>query len=249
MYGQYNRDLGKEVDREETWWWLKKGDLKPETEVLLCAAQEQALRTNYVKFHIDRTVESPLCRLCGEKGEHITHLISECKKLAQKEYKRRHDNVARIVHWKLCGLFQLEKAEKWYEHQPNGVIESDNVKILWDFNIQCDHVIECRRPDIVVVLKKEKECKIIDIAVPGDCRICIKKTEKVEKYEELKREIRKIWAMKKVEVIPIVVGALGAVSNKLDKWIEKLGIHIRIELLQKTALLGTARILRRILES
>ena len=137
MYGQYNRDLGKEVDRETTWWWLKKGDLKPETEALLCAAQEQAPRTNYVKFHIDRTVESPLCRLCGEKGKHITHLISECKKLAQKEYKRRHDNVARIVHWKLCGLCQLEKAEKWYEHQPNGVTESDNVKILWDFNIQC----------------------------------------------------------------------------------------------------------------
>ena len=54
-----------------------------------------------------------------------------------------------------------------------------------------------------------------------------------------------MWTMKKVEVIPIVVGALGAVSKKLDKWIEKLGIHIRIELLQKTALLGTARILRK----
>ncbi|CAB4018161.1 Hypothetical predicted protein, partial [Paramuricea clavata] len=148
MYGQYNRDLGKEVDRKNTWWWLKKGDLKPETEALLCAAQEQALRTNYVKFHIDRTVESPLCRLCGEKGEHITHLISECKKLAQKEYKRRHDNVARIVHWKLCGLYQLEKAEN-------------------------------------VVLKKEKECKIIDIAVPWDCRIDIKETEKVEKIHNM----------------------------------------------------------------
>ena len=62
-----------------------------------------------------------------------------------------------------------------------------------------------------------------------------KKTEKIEKYDESKREIRKLWSMKKVEVIPIVVGTLGAVSKKLDKWIEKLGIHIRIELLQKTA--------------
>jgi hypothetical protein len=33
-------------------------------------AHEQFLRTNYVKFQIDRTVEPPLCRLCGEKGEH-----------------------------------------------------------------------------------------------------------------------------------------------------------------------------------
>ena len=45
------------------------------------------------------------------------------------------------------------------------------------------------------------------------------------------------------------VGALEAISKKLDKWIEKLGIHIRIELLRKTALLGTARILRKSLES
>ena len=61
-----------------------KERLKPETEARLCAAQEQALRTNYVKFHIDRTSESPLCRLCGEKGENITHLTSECKKLTKK---------------------------------------------------------------------------------------------------------------------------------------------------------------------
>ena len=79
----------------------------------------------------------------------------------------------------------------------------------------------------MVVLKKEKECKIIDIAVPGDCRIYEKETEKIEKYDELKREIRKLWTMKKVEVIPIVVGALGAVSKKRDKWFEKLGIHIK----------------------
>ena len=156
--------------------------------------------------------------------------------------------MARIVQWKLCGLYKLKRAEKWYEHIPNGVIESDDVTILCNFNIQCDHVIESQRPDIVVVLKKEKECKIIDIAVPGDCRIYEKETEKIEKYE-LKREIRKLWTMKKVEVIPIVVGTLGAVSKILEKWIEKLGIHIRIELLQKTALLGTARILINSLES
>ena len=112
MYGQYKRNLEEEVDVVKTWWWLKKGDLKPETEALLCAAQEQALRINCVKFHIHRTVESPLCRLHGEKGEHVTHLISEYKKLAQKEFKRRHDNVTRIVHWKLCGLYHLKQAGK-----------------------------------------------------------------------------------------------------------------------------------------
>ena len=81
--------------------------MKPETEASLCVAQEQALRTHYVKFHIDRTAESPLFKLYGEKGEDVTHLVSECKMLAQKEYKRRHDNVARIVHWKPLWFMQI----------------------------------------------------------------------------------------------------------------------------------------------
>ena len=122
------------------------------------------------------------------------------------------------------------------------------VMILWYFNIQCDSLIECRKPDIAVVLKKEKECKVVDIAVLGDSRIGKKELEKMEKYDDLKREIKRMWTMRKIEIIPIVIGALGAISRKLDKWIEKLDVQIRIELLQKTALLGTARILRRSLE-
>ena len=42
---------------------------------------------------------------------------------------------------------------KWYEHQPESVVENENCKILWDFNIQTDHVIEARRPDMIVVDK------------------------------------------------------------------------------------------------
>ena len=53
--------------------------------------------------------------------------------------------------------------------------------------------------------------------------------------------------MKKTEVVPIVVGALGMISKKLDMWIKKIGINIKIETLQKSTLLGSARILRRTL--
>ena len=50
-------------------------------------------------------------------------------------------------------------------------------------------------------------------------------------------------------IIIIIIGALGVVSKSLDAWLEKLGVTIRTRLLQKTALLGTARILRKLLES
>ena len=72
-----------------------------------------------------------------------------------------------------------------------------------------------------------------------------KEGEKIEKYQELKREIGNLWGIRHLEVVPAVVGALGVVSKRFDAWLEKLGITIRMELLQKTALLGTARILRK----
>ena len=80
--------MPENVDKKKTWQWLSKRDLKIGTEALLCVAQEQAIRTNYVKHHIDKTSESPLCRLCEKKCTSVQHLVCGCEKLAQKEYKR-----------------------------------------------------------------------------------------------------------------------------------------------------------------
>ena len=113
-------------------YWQRKADLKVETEAMLCAAQEEAIRTNYVKHKIDKTAQSPLCRMCDKKSETISHIVSECEKLAQKEYKRRHDNVARIVHWKLCGKYNLKRSEKWYKHAPEGVVENKDFVGFYD---------------------------------------------------------------------------------------------------------------------
>ena len=77
----------------------------------------------------------------GERDESITHLIAECKKLAQKEYKQRH-NIVRIVRLELCQKFGFVGEVKWYDHKPASVVENDRVKISWDFNIQTDHVIQ-----------------------------------------------------------------------------------------------------------
>ena len=170
MHGQFVREL-QGVDWDKTWQWLLKGDLKGCTEALICSAQEQALRTNYTKFHIDKTADSPLCRMCGERGESIYHLISECGKLAQREYKRRHDDVARYVHWQLCQNVGIESCDKWYEHKPECVMENNDYKIYWDFMIQCDRMIEARKPDVVLIAKRTKDARIIDIAIPGDKRV------------------------------------------------------------------------------
>ena len=89
----------------------------------------------------------------------------------------------------------------------------------------------------------------MDNASPWDHRVYEKESENVEKYQDLKREIRKLWGTRRLEVVLVVVGALSAVSKKLNTWLDKLGISINTGLLQKTALLEAARILRKVLES
>ena len=110
--------------------------MKKETEGLIFAVQVQALRMNWIRKNIDSQEVSEKCRICGERDESITHLSAECKKLAQKEYKQRHDNTARIVHLELCQKFGLIGEVKWYNHKPGSVVENYRVKILWDFNIK-----------------------------------------------------------------------------------------------------------------
>ena len=62
------------------------------------AAQEQAIRTNNIKAKIDKTQENSKCRMCGKAEESVNHVLSECSKLAQKEYKRRHGWFGMKIH-------------------------------------------------------------------------------------------------------------------------------------------------------
>ena len=64
-----------------------------------------------------------------------------------------------------------QTTQKWYEHQPKGVVETDSAKILWDFNVQTDNEIQARRPDIVIHDKSNKICFIIDVAIPDDASV------------------------------------------------------------------------------
>ena len=152
MHGQFARDT-EDKDKNNTWRWLRKSDLKGYTKVLICSGQEQSIRTNYIKYNIDKTSESPLRRMCGTRNETISHIVSEFSKLAQKEYKRRHYSVGRYVPWQFCEKLGFNRARLWYEFEPESVVENKKFKILWDFTIECDHMIEARRPDLVVVDK------------------------------------------------------------------------------------------------
>ena len=140
--------------------------------------------------------------MCGERRETMWHIICECKKLAQRQYKKRHDTV-----------------------------------------------MEARRPDLILVDKKANLCVIIDVAIPIDCRVREKEIEKIEKYQNIKTEkAEKALLDEKVEVVPVVVAALGCISKGFSGWMDTLGIKLNVGMVQKSVLLGTARIVRKVLD-
>ena len=98
------------------------------------------------------------------------------------------------------------------------------------------------KTDLVVVDKKERSCEIIDFAVPGDSRMKEKEKDKIDKYQDLGRELQKIWNVK-VNIVPLVVGSLGAIPKQFGNRLKQIDITVGAAQVQKTVLLGTARIL------
>ena len=80
---------------------------------------------------------------------------------------------------------------QWYMHNPAPVLENDSHKLLWDFNIQTDHLIPAKRPDLIIINKRRRICKIVVFAVPADHRINLKESEKKDKYLDLARELKR----------------------------------------------------------
>ena len=98
---------------------------------------------------------------------------------------------------------------------------------------------------MIIIILLIRDCRIGDCTT-GDCRICENEIEKIEKYQNLKRELKRLWLLKKVEVVPAVVGVLGSTSKGSSGWMDTLGIKLNVGMVQKSVLLGKARILRKV---
>ena len=128
----------------------------------------------------------------------------------------------------MCKKFQFDHTNKWYMHNPAPVLENDIHNLLWDFDIQTDHLISARRPDLLIINKKKRICKIVDLTVPADHRINLNECEKKDKYLDFARELKKLWNMK-VTTVPIVIGALGTRTKGLLKGLEDLEVGGRVQ--------------------
>ena len=118
--------------------------------------------------------------------------------------------------------------------------------MLWDFSVRTHHEIMARIPDLSIIDKSEKNCQIIDVAIPEDGRVRAKEDEKVEKYQDL-AIVRKMLGVR-TKAIPIVVGVFGTILLRLKENLRTIGEDTSIELIQRSVLLGSAGILWKVLK-
>ena len=145
---------------------------------LLIAAQNNPWRTNHIKARIDKTQQNSKCRLCGDRDEIINHIISECSKLGQKEYKNRHNWVGKVIQWELCEKFRFDYTNKRYIHKPISVLKNNTHKLLWNFDIQTDYLISSQPTRPYNNQQKKRTCKIVNFAVSADQKVKLKESEK-----------------------------------------------------------------------
>ena len=125
------------------------------------------------------------------------------------------------INFLYLNLYCAYPTNKWLKYNPESVLKKETHKLLRDFEIQTDHLISARRPELVNVNKKKRTCRIVGFDVLADHRVKIKECEKRDKYLNLSRKLKN----NKVTVIPIVSGALGTNPKGLVKELEDLEIR------------------------
>jgi len=188
-------------------------------------------------------------RFCQQFDETIDHIISACPILAKEQYIKRHDSVCEQLHFNICketGV-QLNKTH-WYEHVTKSVETSQvgKVTILRNQQVQTDRTIPNNKPDIIIRDNEKGICMLIDVAISKNRNVIEKEAEEILKYKDLTIEIRRMWNVK-TKVIPVIRGANGTISKSFRKYVSKIPGNHEVKELQKTAILGTAHILRKVL--
>lgn len=253
LHGRYITAIEEDhIDTGKSQAWLRSGNLFPETEGFVAAIQDQVMATRvYRKMILKQLVADIKCRLCGQKEETLDHLLSGCSAMAPKQYLDRHNRVAKIVHIELRKRYQqFNETTPYYEYEPPPVCEDEKVRIYWNRKIITDKPIPNNIPDIVLTLKNEKITYIIDVAIPLAANITKTTTEKINKYLPLADEIKDMWSMDKVIVVPVVIGATGEIPKRLDRSIDELQLDHQLYIpIQKSVLLDTCAIVRRALNN
>lgn len=257
--GRYFRN--QELDLEVSSLWMKAGLLSAVNARNAIAVQDCSLTT---RTHPVRVADG-LCRQCRSGDESADHIVSHCAKWLPTLYVDRHNAVARNIHYWICKKYQVTPPH--YSQSVPPVIESPNVKILWDSIIQTKTVLCHRKPDIVVFDKKAHCITVIEVSVASLNSLQHQREVKINRYKvnstrqedankvpyeagpNLIADLRATYGQE-VRFLPFVIGVSGEVLKgtvqEVTHVLEMTAEEVRklMERCQRAAVIGTSRIVK-----
>ena len=112
--------------------------------------------------------------------------------------------------------------------------------------IQTDRTIPNNKPDIIISDNEKGTRMLIDVSISGDGNVIKKEAEKILKYKDLTKEIEPMWNAKR-NVIPVIIRATASISKSFRKYMSNIPGKHEVKELQKTDILGTTHVLRKVL--
>ena len=203
----------EEIDDRATAEWMNMG-LSSHVEGYPAALQEQQIGT---RATIRRTMKDrnlPIkCRLCEDKDETVFHVLCSCPKLSPNFYTTAiHDHVGEV----LLNEIIIDQQQQRIKNPPP-ISMTPTMEIWWNKLITTTSRVKHNRPDIVIWDRKASVCTIIEIGVPFDTNVAVHQAEKGNKYMPLVSELQQMYPSFKYQIIPVIIGALGAVPKKLKR--------------------------------
>ena len=207
LKSKVNQD--ENIDHTQTNKWMNYPSVTFHEEGFLMAIQEQEITTRAVRKAREKdpqkkAVLSPVCRLCHQKEENIFHIVCSCTELSSSMYLPiRHDPIAKGIYHEILEVIELGRKRQHGEPLP--IKKSGYYDIWWDKVIPTSYKLSHNRPDILLYTN-----------------VTARTSYKKEIYMELIEELRVLYPRYKYKIIPVVVGALGAIPKSLKQSLTEL---------------------------
>ena len=119
--------------------------------------------------------------------------------------------------------------------------------LMYDMTQKVDHAVSTNRPDLVILDEEQKTALLIDVTCPMEIKMVSAAAKKHQKYRDLEIAMKKQYKLRKIQTVPIVIGALGTLCQNFDTNLAKVSPCACANTIQKEVLLGTSHILRHVL--
>ena len=229
--------------------WLTNPNMISHTEGYIFAIQEQEIYTRALKAkreHADDPTFNKRCRFCNSKTEDIFHLLCSCSYLSASMYlPMRHDEVAKEVYNAIIRHHYPDHPHTL----PLTVWKRAHLEIWWDTHITTTPRVKHNKPDMIIWNNRDMTCAIVDICVPLDMNVHAQEKTKRDTYGPLIVGLLRHYPQFKFEVVPLVIGATGLVTNSLKTNLKILlcrdsEVEQAIVKMQRKALVGSMRVLK-----